>query len=88
VGLDGVVTSLVEQVASSSWAEKETVQSAILEYCAQSFKSVEEIAEALHRSPATIQQNYVRGMVSDGLLLPRYPEKPNHPRQAYKSSPG
>lgn len=78
---------LVAEVASSRWATTKQVRGAILSLCSGRYMSVADLASALGRSTKTVQQNYVKPLVAEGLLSPRHPDQPNHPAQAYRAVP-
>lgn len=78
---------LVAEVASSRWATAKQVTVAILSLCSGRYMSVADLASALRRSTKTVQQNYVKPLVAEGLLSPRHPDQPNHPAQAYRAVP-
>ena len=48
--------------------------------------NLQELAAVLNRSPRTLQQHYVRRLVSEGALALRHPEQGNHPAQAYRTA--
>ncbi|MCB9545320.1 MAG: hypothetical protein H6706_05425 [Myxococcales bacterium] len=74
------------RVGDARWARAADVRDAVLDLCRDRFRTVEEIATALNRSRATIQQNYVAQLVREGRLDRRYPRSPNHPQQAYRTA--
>ena len=66
------------------------IRRAILIICENDYVTVNEIAAFLHRSRATVCIHYIPLMVREGMLDLKYPEKPSHPHQAYrtKGKPG
>ena len=76
---------VVQEVAAGRWARVRDVREAILHLCSEDYLTVDAVAAALNRAPATVQQNYVSKMVAEGRLEPRYPDTPNHPSQAYRT---
>ena len=76
---------VVVRVASSKWSASSEIRQAIIAVCDGGFRTVGEIAGTLRRRAITIQQNYVAKMVREGVLEARYPDKPNHPAQAYRA---
>jgi hypothetical protein len=75
---------VVERVAGSRWAPSEQVRAAVLAACREGFSSLAEIMAALNRSANTIQ-GHVRALLEQGALELEYPDKPNHPKQAYRA---
>ena len=76
---------LVARVAATNWATKTEVRAAIAQVCSEDYCSVAEIARALNRRAATIQQNYIAAMVAEGVLVRKYGDNPSHPDQAYRT---
>ena len=68
-------------------ASPEDVDAAILAFCTADFRTIQEIASALGRSPGTLQNHYVPRLLKEGVLTPRFPDQPRHPQQAYKARP-
>lgn len=62
---------------------KEEMESFILDICSERFQTLGDIALILHRTEKAIRDYYIRPMVREGLLVPRYPDKKTHPDQAY-----
>lgn len=73
----------VQAVARSKRSSPELVRKAILALCEHEFQGAEAIARDLNRKPTGIRQNYLNAMVREGLLTLKYPDRPNHPEQAY-----
>jgi hypothetical protein len=44
-----------------------------------------QIASLLNRSPDDIRFRFIKPMIQEGLLERRYPQQPNHERQAYRT---
>ena len=87
--LDSNVESLGSNMESSNRInkKKKKVSQKVLfdmirEY-ADDWKSVEEISREVQRSTKYLNNSIIKKMVSEGLLLRRYPI-PNHPAQKYK----
>ena len=68
-------------VAAQAWLARSQVVEAILQFCDE-FRSLEEIAKALNRQPATARE-YIRELTRDGHLERRH-NPPSHPMQAYR----
>ncbi len=66
--------------------DKQLMERAILEVCEKDYHTVREIATAIGRSAQTLRAAYLPDLVASGRLELRYPQTPNHPRQAYKAS--
>ncbi|HEX6123704.1 MAG TPA: RNA-binding domain-containing protein [Ktedonobacterales bacterium] len=79
-------STLLSIVRSRPKVPVKMMEDAILLACRDRFLTVGEIAEVLQRAPDTIRVHYLTRLVRAGLLVLRYPDKPNHPEQAYKAS--
>jgi predicted HTH transcriptional regulator len=80
------IRHLAEAVATKKKAPKETVIKTILALCRERACTLEELADLLQRSTSVIRKDYVQPMLKDRLLHYKYPTKPNHPEQAYRSN--
>ncbi len=55
----------------------------ILELCARRPLTVAELGELLGRNPDALRNKYLTALVRLGRLRLTYPDRPNHPQQAY-----
>ncbi len=55
--------------------------------CEGQFLTPRQIASLVGRNPRGIQDRYLRPMARARELMLRYPDEPNHPNQAYKTTP-
>jgi predicted HTH transcriptional regulator len=65
---------------------KDKLNTLIINSCKDRFISIEQIALAVNRSQTYLQNEVLPYLVNNGKLVRLYPENPNHPNQAYKSS--
>lgn len=70
-------------VREASKAPKQEVRDALFQLCAHRPFSLKELAILLDRSPQTLQNHHLGDLVKEGRLALRFPDKPNHPDQAY-----
>lgn len=61
------------------------MEDVILKLCKLDYPILKDIAEILNHTPETLRIHYLNRMVKGGLLELRYPDKPNHPDQGYKT---
>jgi len=61
------------------------MEAVILNLCKEDFLNLRDIADILDRTPDTLRIHYLNRMVNAGLLERRYPDKPNHPDQGYRT---
>lgn len=66
--------------------DTETMKSLIMALCREHYISVSILEMLLDRKPQSLRQNYLKPMVSDGLLKMAFPHKPNSPKQGYTST--
>ena len=64
------------------------LQETILKLCANHYLTIKQLAELLNRKPESLRKHYINPMVDKKLLELRYPDKLNHPQQAYKAMMG
>lgn len=64
---------------------KEELHKLIIEACKSNYITIEQIALAVNRSQAYLQNEVLPFLVSHGNLERLYPDNPNHPNQAYKT---
>ena len=57
----------------------------IEDYCKTDFKSLEEIARFLKKTPKYLKNKVMPRMVESGVMERLYPNNPNHPQQKYKA---
>jgi predicted HTH transcriptional regulator len=77
-------SSVLSQVNGNSRVAPEVLDLAILEVCANGFLSREQIASRVGRAVNTLRARFLPRLVQEGRLVLRYPNKPNHPAQAYR----
>ena len=70
---------------SSKKLSKEELHKLIIEACKSNYITIEQIALAVNRSQAYLQNEVLPILVSNGNLERLYPDNPNHPNQAYKT---
>ncbi len=70
---------------NSKKLSKEELHKLIIEACKSNYISIEQIALAVNRSQAYLQNEVLPILVSNGKLERLYPDNPNHPNQAYKT---
>ncbi|MBU1619907.1 MAG: putative DNA binding domain-containing protein [Gammaproteobacteria bacterium] len=66
--------------------DTETMRTLILTLCRGHYISVAVLETLLDRKPQSLRQNYLKPMVTDGLLKMAFPHKPNSPKQGYTAT--
>ena len=64
--------------------KQDAMRELIMRLCDDSFVKLHDLSELLGRGQTFIQQHYISGMLSEGLLELKYPDNKNHPNQAYR----
>lgn len=77
--------SLAEAIRSTKRADREKMEEAILALCQGRFLSLDDLARLLGRQQEGIRDKYVSPLTKQGRLARRFPEKPNHRDQAYRT---
>ena len=78
-------TSAIERLRLRRRAPDNLVDEAIVEFCRDAFMSTADIAGAIGRAVTTVRNRYLPRLVRSGRLELRYPDRINHPGQAYRS---
>lgn len=68
------------------WASREQQLQAVLDFCAEAWRALPEIAAALGRTDSTVRTMYLRPLLARGTLERLHPESPRHPKQAYRTT--
>ncbi len=55
----------------------------IVRLCRERPLRLKELAELLERTPDGLRNNYLGKLLEEGKIRLKYPDQPNHPRQAY-----
>ncbi len=84
--LDTLTPNLdTSKLKSSKKLSKEELHKLIIEVCKSNFITIEQIALAVNRSSAYLQNEVLPFLVSNGKIDRLYPDNPNHPNQSYKT---
>ena len=75
--------TIAEPATNSQRLNKSTMKEIIIALCSLQYLSGSDLGELLNRKPTSLQQFYLRDMVNSGELTLRFPDEPNHPKQAY-----
>ncbi len=77
--------AIAKPVREKGKVSSEVMRKMILEVCQGVFLTNQQLAEVLDRSTHTLRTAYLKDMVKEGLLELRYPDKPTHQDQAYRT---
>lgn len=73
----------VEPLRSRRRVPPDTMRTEILRLTTHRFLTVQQLVALLGRRADTLQKGYLAPLVDAGALRLRYPDRPNHPEQAY-----
>lgn len=73
-----------EKVRVSKKVNRNIMENKILQICSQHYISLKMMSELLGRKADVLRIHYLGKLAKEGKLVMRYPDKPNHPEQAYK----
>lgn len=76
---------LTDDIRKKKKVAKGLIMQRVLEVCKDQFVSLKLLSDLLNRKFDTLRNHYINPLVKDGKLASRYPEKPRHPGQAYKT---
>ncbi|MFH1467856.1 MAG: hypothetical protein ABIO70_25955 [Pseudomonadota bacterium] len=74
--------------SSEPWRSAQRTRALILELCRGRFLTAVEIAAALDRRHQSLRRRHLNPLVQQGRLELRYPDRPNHKDQAYRTREG
>ena len=84
-GRDPELLALAEAIRSTKRVGREKMEATILLLCNGRFLTLDDMAKLLGKQQEGIRDNYVSPMTKQGRLEQRYPDKPNHRDQAYRT---
>ena len=61
----------------------EVTRQVILRLCQGRYLTATDLGELMNRVPKNLQSRFLTPLVEEGLLVRKYPDKPNRPGQAY-----
>jgi ATP-dependent DNA helicase RecG len=88
---------IIEDIETELWniaelaRKKKRLSPAIMEeiivkLCKKKPLRLKELADLLERTPDGLRNNYLAKILAKGVLQLKYPDQPNHPKQAYMSA--
>ena len=83
---DSVLLKIAENARAKSRLTPEAMRDLLVELCAVRELTLDEIGRLLQRNPAGIRNRLLRPLVQSGRMELRFPQEPNHPKQAYKTN--
>jgi ATP-dependent DNA helicase RecG len=80
---DDTLLHIAQPAREQSRLAPQQMEQIILRLCYGRFLTMEQIGVLLDRNARGIRNRFLRSLVTEGRLTPRYPNDPTHPRQAY-----
>lgn len=84
---DPALLAIAEPARLSPRLKPDEMRPIVLRLCEDRYLTFRQLAALLGREPGGLQRWTLRPMAQEGRLLLKYPETPNHPRQAYRTNP-
>lgn len=75
----------VTDIANSRRAKPQHLKEAVLTICEGRFLTLQEIAEILNRNETHLRKTIINPLLESNELILKYPNKPTHMNQAYKT---
>lgn len=75
----------VGHIATSRRAKPQQLKEAVLTICEGRFLTLQEIAEILNRNETHLRKTIINPLLESNELILKYPSKPTHMNQAYKT---
>ncbi len=75
----------VTTIRTHDRAARPVMERAILALCRGRFVPLRELGNLLQRAPRSLRDHYLSPMVKEGRIELRYPDRPNHPAQGYRT---
>lgn len=84
---DPALLEIAEMARDKGRLPPEQMQALIVALCSVRELTLDEIGRLLERNPRGIRNRFLSPMVQSGRLRLRFPDEPNHPKQAYRTHP-
>lgn len=82
---DPELVALAKAIRETGKTSETVMRQTILSLCRDRYLSLRDLSALLNRTLETLRDGYVSKMVREGLLELRYPDKPSHRDQAYRT---
>jgi ATP-dependent DNA helicase RecG len=81
--VDAELWNIAELARKKKRLNPSTMEEIILQLCSKRSLMLKELAYLLERTPDGLRNNYLAKLLSEGKIQLKYPDQPNHPKQAY-----
>jgi ATP-dependent DNA helicase RecG len=77
--------AIAKPVRDKGKVPADVMRKVILEVCREKFLTLQQLEVILDRTNSTLRTRFLKKMVEEGLVELRYPDRLNHPEQAYRT---
>jgi ATP-dependent DNA helicase RecG len=84
--IDQQLWNIAELARKKKRLHPTTMEQIILRLCAQRPLMLKELAHLLERTSDGLRNNYLAKLLEEGKIRLKYPDQPNHPKQAYMTT--
>ena len=81
--IDEKLWNIAELARKKKRLPPSVMENIILQLCEQRPLMLKELATLLERTPDGLRNNYLGKLIEEGKIRLKYPDQPNHPKQAY-----
>ncbi|MFC4183607.1 ATP-binding protein [Saccharococcus thermophilus] len=81
--IDEKLWNIAELARKKKRLPPSVMENIILQLCEQRPLMLKELAALLERTPDGLRNNYLGKLLEEGKIRLKYPDQPNHPKQAY-----
>lgn len=81
--IDEKLWNIAELARKKKRLPPSVMENIILQLCALRPLMLKELAALLERTPDGLRNNYLGKLIEEGKIRLKYPDQPNHPKQAY-----
>ena len=77
--------AIAKPVREKKKVSADVMQTVILKVCEEEFLTLQELGSILNRTNKNLRDRFLSEMVEEGLMELKYPDRLNHPEQAYRT---
>ncbi|MGL6341511.1 MAG: transcriptional regulator, partial [Waterburya sp.] len=77
--------AIAQPVRDKGKVSPDLMREVILKVCREQFLTLQQLEVILDRTNSTLRTRFLKKMVKEGLIELRYPDRLNHPEQAYRT---
>lgn len=77
--------AIAKPVRDKGKVSPNVMREVILEVCKEKFLTLQQLEVILNRTNSTLRTRFIKKMVEEGVIELQYPDRLNHPEQAYRT---